>query len=635
MKYAINSEYILPLPPVLLPSIVRPTFNLPLNTVESFLPSFLYFQGYLPLLRLMIPTSLLHLPTELLLNILCDLRPKDVLNIGKSCRRLNLIAVPYFLKEMGLQDPESSCIVKASSHRYTDELAALAIHFPLSTINRFYCVISHRRDLEETFVPPSHISWLIGNIRRVNTLLSRLSSVGTVSLVIDSWGSGWSLRSEVVQEFVTSVLDLAQTVMRKLCTSLQILHFHPTAVETNYSFERFRVPTGSRLVRIIQHLTHRLMPKPTQGKEPKFVGNGWRYLKAPSLGAFHCVVPRVSQSALTHIDLDSEFLLVPPFSAWTFEVLRSSPITTLLLSLPSCITKEEFALYHFPRIVASVPRLQEIRCAFPDDAFLRTVVENLHRLPLLRRIIFGLSFSTECIPIPSIPYTTARIKLVHLTSFTGSPGQAAYFLQGPVILPNLQFINLISDAYYQPHTFETDHTAVASHFASINHRVLEMKINPCISLCLANQCIIVEGIALVPDGITDCFQQFSTVSRLTLEVVYHPPPTESHEIFTSHEPLIHYSFSWLNVFRGLRYLTLAVKCNKAIDDQSQLLIVSSIKTRFPEMVSVNVVNLTVEPKKYHYHWSNAHDDWERGTDDIPMTPSYEKKSRERYVCSDF
>uniref|UniRef100_A0A8H7XSH4 F-box domain-containing protein n=1 Tax=Psilocybe cubensis TaxID=181762 RepID=A0A8H7XSH4_PSICU len=583
----------------------------------------------------MISTSLIHMPTELLLNVLEDLRPKDILNMAKACRRLNLIAIPYLLKEMGLPDPEEFCVVKASSHRYTDELAALSVYFPLLSINHFYCIISHRRDLEDSFIPPSHISWLIDNIRRVNILLSRLSSVGTFSLVIDSWGSGWSLRSEIVQGFVAWVIDLVHTAMRKSCASLQILHCHPTTVETNYNFELLRERSGPKLVRTIRDRIHRLFTRTTQLEDPQFVGNGWRYRKAPSLGPFRCVLPRMPQSALTRLDIDSEFLLVPPFSAWTFEVLRSSPIITLVFSLPSCITKKEFSVYHFPRIAASVPKLLELRCSFPDEGFLNTVVENLHQTPLLRKLVCSLSFSNESISLPSIPRTIPIIKLVHLTSFTGSPDQAACFLRYPVVLPSLQFINLISDSYYQSQTFDTDYTGVAAHFASINRRMMEMNINPCISLCLANQCVVLHGIALVPDGITDCFQQFSIVSRLTLEVVYQHPSAETEETSPTHDSLIHYTFSWMNVFRGLRYLTLAVKCNKAIDDPSKLHIVSSIKNRFPEMVSVNLVNLTIEPRKYHYHWSNAHDDWERGTYNIPMTPSYERKSRELCVCSDF
>lgn len=580
------------------------------------------------------PTSLLHLPTELLLKIVCELESKDLLNLGKLCRRLNLVAVPILLKEVGLPDPESSCIVKASSHRYTDELAALSIYFPLSTINNFYCIISHRHDLEETFVPPSYISWLIGNIRRVNSLISRLSSVGTVSLVIDSWGSGWSLRSDVVRDFITSVLELAETIMRKSCTSLQILHFHPTTVETNYNFERFEAPTTSKkLVRSIQNLTNRLVRRRVQERDLNFVGNGWRYHKAPSLFPIYCAIPRISQSRLTHIDLNSEFLLLPPFSAWTFEVLKSSPICTLVISLPSSITKEEFALYHFPRIAESVPKLQEIRCAFPDDHFLKTVVENLHLLPLLRKILFGLSFPTECMPmVTSTPSTIKRINLRYLSSFTGSPDQAAYFLRGPVLCPDLQFINLISDSSYQSHTFETDYWSLAKQLGSISNSILEMGIKPCISLCLAN---IQEGTPPVSDGTTNCFQHLPIVSRLTLGVQRFSAWYDMYDAPTSHQLLIDSTLAWLNIFRGLTYLTLVVKCDQSIDHQSQLRILSAMKIEYPGLVSVNVVNLTVHPKTYHYHWSNAHDDWERGTNDIPTTPSYKRKSRERYVCSDF
>ncbi|KAH9480711.1 hypothetical protein JR316_0007311 [Psilocybe cubensis] len=371
--------------------------------------------------------------------------------------------------------------------------------------------------------------------------------------------------------------------------------------------------------------------------ETNFSGKGWKYQNIPSFSPIQRALPRVLQSNLTHIDLNSDFLLVPPTSAWTFEMLRSSPIVTLTVSIRGRIQKEEFTSYVFPAIAASVPGLQSLRITFLDDDFLTVVVDNLYRLPLLRKMVVGLSFSRGYALSTSIP-TIKRIKLDHFTTFTGSSEQAAYFVQIPIMLPNLQFINVINDSYFQSYTFETDYMAIAAHFGIINRRMLEMNIHPSISLCLANQNNIGDSIAsTVPADIigSDCSQHFTIISCLTLKVVYHLPPAETAETHLTYDLLVDYTLSWLNLFQDLRYLTLLVKCNRPIDDSVQSYIVSLIKARFPKMVSVNLVNLTVEPDKQHYHWSNAHSDWGRGTYDIPTTLEYERKSRELCVCSHF
>lgn len=598
-------------------------------------PSFPHFDLIAQVIE-MGPFALEAIPTELILGILDSMQLEDILNMGKVCRRLNLIAIPYFLGKMGSPKPEATSVVKASSRRYKDELAALSIHFSLTKIDHLFCIISHRQDLEETFIPPSHIYWLTISLIRTNHMLSRLTSIGSFSLIIDSWGSGWSLRSDVAQKFMASVLEVTETAILKSCQSLQILHCHPTSAERVYNFKLVEKDKNPSLVKTTLLLVPRLLSHTRRTNEQNLVGKGWKYESLSSSTSLQLWKSPWSHSQLTHLDLDTEFLLIPPCSSWTFDIWKRSPIVCLSISFPSIITKDEFHHFLFPNLAKSLPNLRELNCAFYDDFLVKTVIEHLHFFPFLETFRIALSFTAELsLPPPTFSKPTT---LRHLVSFTGSPDQAAYFFSNRNLLfPNMKNINLISDIFYQDQSSPTDYYSIADNIRFINERMLEMKVVPNVNLCFSNHGELPDDTS--PSELDDAglhwIHHFRTISLLTFNL-YPPPSHDSYDSESLHRAFVSRALIWLDIFRGVKYLTLIIKRDSIIEEESlKIQLLTTITAAHPQLLMVNAVFLSREPRKYHYHWSNACDDLERGTGDIPTTPSYNKKSRGSFVCSHF
>ncbi|KDR83013.1 hypothetical protein GALMADRAFT_152006 [Galerina marginata CBS 339.88] len=569
--------------------------------------------------------SPLDLPTELLFNICQHLEPTDLLNVAKLCHQLNYIAIEVYMRRTASPYPGRSCIIRPGLRGHMDELTALIINFPLVTMNELFCIFNTKQEWSapEDHKHSSQMVESTWNIYRVTQLINRLSSIRSLSLIITAWGSRWSLRSTTVQEFLFAVIRLIETTVSKGCTSLQILRFLPSTKEGAYKFELVERPNRPKIGKLWHFFREHL--RSTRENDTQLLhGDGWRYRKVCKLNTIRpSILPL--HSKLTKLDISCDVLLIPPFSTWTLGIMKCSPIISLRLSLPNIITKEEFRHYLFPRILSSLPNLRSIEFVTLREGFLPIVIDGIHLLPYLQAITFGLSY------YPILPPTSVLFAsdLPHLTSFTGSSDQAAYiFGRLGFSCPNLQFVNIIVDVHFRR---RLDYGAIAQNFHTFNARFSEMGIQPCVSVCIANHGEPADVALMSTIG---HHEHFFTVSRLTLEL---PSSLNDLEV-PGTQYLIRYVLDWLRTFQGLKGLTLLHRhtsldpsapevCPKSISD--------AITRRYPDIVLFNIVNLPSKPMKYHYHWSNAHDDWERGTDGIVTMPFFEHKSTEPSVCSHF
>ncbi|KDR83012.1 hypothetical protein GALMADRAFT_152005 [Galerina marginata CBS 339.88] len=557
--------------------------------------------------------TITSLPTELLLYLCRYLESDDLLNTAKSCHRLNPVAVAIFMQRTGSSNHQTSCIVKPSHRGHTDALTALTIDFRLDNIQQLCCILTakqeewmdewtghHRRFSDSPSPGPynreSRMGNLIWNINRVTHLITRLSSVGSISLIIGVWGSAQFLRTAKVQELIFAVLDLVETSMLKGCKSFQILYSHPVEVPV-YKFElvkrsmRQKIATLSRLV----------MNRQSSNKSGAALqGEGYQKI-SKSKAIQPSKLPL--QSQLTNLNMSCDFLLTAPFSNWTLGIMNASPITSLTLSLPNTMTEDEFHHYLFPRIVNSLPKLQEIKLAFHSFDFLSTFVEGLPSLPFLRKITLGLtSFGSTPTTLP-----TVLTSLQYLASFTGSSAQAAHLFGSPwFACPHLKFVNIIIDMHFHHNSV---YKTFAQHFRTFNATFSEMCIEPCISVCTANHGSR-ANISLM--SIVEHPEHFYTVSNLTLEL-----PSGNTGVGTRNK--IAYVLDWLEVFRRLKGLTL-INRHTALDplalEASGAAILKAISAMYPDIVALNVVDIPDKPNTSHCHWSNAGGDWERGTDGI-------------------
>ncbi|KAF8155810.1 hypothetical protein B0H34DRAFT_714930 [Crassisporium funariophilum] len=565
--------------------------------------------------------TLADLPTELLLTIFQDLEEELLFGIGTLCRRLNDVAISLFLKQEGLPDPEKTSVIRPQHGGYGDVLSALTIHHSVQSIDQFFCILENQQaDASSNGVS---IRSLIRNVDRVNQLVQKLSSIGSVYITFFSAGTRWSLNSGVVYEFMAALLDLLETCLLKSCTSLHILHQHPMAIETGYTFEVTNTPVSAT-------------PKPQESRHPVLSttplytdlhGPGWRYRRGLD-GIEPLPIsppPATLQSKLTKLDLYSDFLFVPPLSTWTFAIMKSSPITSFTMSLPHLISKDEFHHFIFPQMVDLLPGLLELRLSFPTDDFLATVVQNLHRFQRLRKLTYGLTFFTRNL-IPVVKVSARRpCSLFNLESFTGSPEQAVHLFENTFRCPNLRSVNVLIDVSFRG---RYDYDAIAASFSRMNQRFTDMAIKPMISVCFTNH----GGRPSHPkdEGEPHWVRHFSVVSRLTLELPL---------FFRDKRELpqqIEHVVAWLNVFRGLEALTLTTR-RPALDastrDTRDNALSAAVAAIYPNIAHFSVIDLTAD--NYHYHWSNSRDCLERGIDGMPGATNCRNRSSIPGVCDHF
>jgi len=555
-------------------------------------------------------STLADLPNEILYTIFQDLDNASIFQVGKICRRLNQVAMPFILE--GMTDPGVCSILRPYHEDYQDSLSALTINFSIHSIDNLCCVLD---DVAADGYSATIFS-LTRSVERINFLVARLAFINTFHITFFKADSPWSLDSEDVREFMGAFLDLLETLIAKSCKSLQILHAHPIAFNSGYDFESTSVTSKIKRFRLVN-------PLPPQSDFQSLQGEGWQYRLEPQFNPLHLIpFPGAIQSSITNLDIISDFLFVPPFSNWTFHLMKNSPITSLSISIHRFVRKEEFSLFIFPRIVDSVPKLREIKLAFSSNDFIHTVIKYIFRLPLLQKITTGLFFPNM---ISDINYRIKSFTLSHLTSFTGSPEQGIVLLKD-MICHKLQSVNLLIDFSLRG---KFDHDQVANALSKLARRFDALKIQPCINVCL----VTCGGrpFGNNPDEGAprpDWVEPFHSVSRLTLEM----PRFFLDDKESSHQ--IDYTLEWLSVFQEIIGLTLTTRRparDAAARELRHIALKNAITKKFPKITHFNVEEV---PIGAHYHWSNASNETARANrviSDITSSPSSNTSS----ICCNF
>ncbi len=546
------------------------------------------------------PASFDTLPLELLLTIFESTENDTLLNVGKSCRRLNNIALPIFLSRMHMKTTEESVSIRPLHNSHADQLSGLTVDFSFNSMKQFVCVLNHRQDNsrkpseESQFSKVSPIDGLKKNIQRVHQLIGRMQSVDSVCIVFYPMGGYWSLRLTVVEEFLAAFLDLVETVALKDCSSLQILHQHPIALKSPYKFQHTSSNVIAKSLALI---------KP---RDSELEGNGWKFRPIFKYNTPPTLSPALTAGfKLKALDLYSDFLFVPPFSLWTFGFLKYSQITSLSLLLPAVISEGEFRFYIFPNIINSLPQLLELRLAAPRNNFIAAAIELMPQFPKLKKVTFGATQYGE-FPPPSYLLSTAQLD--NLEAFTGYIDQIAYLLAN-ISCPVLSTVNIIvDDTRVGP-----NYTVLGGKLAALGKRFSETQIAPITSMCVSN-----HGRATSP--LSSPKVNFSMVSRLTLEL---PINSEDSETF-----LLEFIMGWLDVFSGLTDVTLTTR--QPYHDPE--LLTEMVTAEYENIKTLNIVDY---PEVFHYHWSSAANDIRKNIDRKSDTSFFSNKTMDGCVCSEF
>ncbi|KAF9481145.1 hypothetical protein BDN70DRAFT_876767 [Pholiota conissans] len=552
------------------------------------------------------------LPLELLWAIFDFANANTILNIAKTCRRFNTIAVPIFYQKLNKVPPKESVTIRPIHNDHGDLLSGLTIDFSIHSLKHFLCILNNKQmnspDGHEDYRKLSPIEGLRRSIQRVNQLISRLDYVGTICIIFFPIGGFWSLRSSVVVDFVTAFFELLNTIALKPCGALRILHPHPLTTKPVYKFQLFKDTDLENI--LIKSLTKMKL------RDNELEGNGWKYkemFKYSAVPALPCSL--TTRIKLTTLELNSDFLLLPPFSSWTFTMMKQSYITSLSIYLQAgVISRDEFYHYIFPHIIDALPGLQELRLAANADGFVVAAIEFLPKLPLLRKVTFGAS-QYGCFPPPSYELSTsAQPRLSNLCAFTGYIDQATYLL-GNIICPKLSAVNLIIDdtrghAHYP---------SIAMKLSALKARLAKMGMAPKFNVCLSNNGYVKPQSSVAEDR---DWSGFSVVSLLTLEL----PITEKDD--TSFIRQMEYVMEWLDIFTGLNGLTLTTRQPY----QESELLTNMVTAEYPQITTFNIVDY---PGVFHYHWSSAPNDMRRAIVRRSDLPNFRNTSIEDCVCAEF
>lgn len=559
-------------------------------------------------------STLADLPNELLFAIFEDLDISSIFQVGKICRRLNEVAIPFILDGEGLTDPGVCSVLEPYHEGYHDSLSALAVYFSIRSVDNLSCILN---DVAVDDYSATIFS-LTRSVERINNLVERLTFVNTFQIVFFKADSSWSLDSEDVREFVGAFFLLLETLTKKSCKSFNILHPHPIAFNSGYVFQS--KPIKTKRFRIVDPLRSR-----SHNDIQLLQGDGWHYRLKRELNPLHLIPFPPIQSNITNLDIISDFLFVPPFSKWTFHLMRISPITSLSISIHRFIGKDEFNLCILPQIVDSVPKLQGLKLAFPSDNFIHILVQNLSRLPLLQRITTGLLFYPNMTRSDSNTGKTIPFTLSHLTSFTGSPEQGVILLE-EMICPKLHSMNLIIDISLRG---KFDYSIDANAFSKLARRFDTLKIRPRIKVCLVTCGGRPFGNNPDEAAKPNWIKHFRSVSHLTLEM----PRFFSDDNETSHQ--IDYTLEWMSVFQRIKGLSLTTQRparDTAARELRDMALKNAITTKFPEITHFNVIEL---PNGAHYHWSNVPDELARVARVMSDTTPSPNTSALSSICCDF
>ena len=561
------------------------------------------------------PSHLTNLPTELLLIIFHQLDTINLSRLLNTCRFLNSIGRSIFLKRLGLVDVETLCVLRTAHRRYREQIAGLSTSFALARISRVVYIVDNQRGQRW-----GDLKQLKTNINRMHHFIARLSFIGSFSIVFTPLKNGWyGLPYPMVQEFFSAFFDLLEVIISK-SSSLRIIHGGPGCISLWPLYQSrpspgFLQPTFTKLKKIIQENFRSSAAQAGRDEESTLPPGYWQ--------------PISIQTQLTKLDLQVDLLFQPPYLAWTLSILQNSPIATL--EIFRSVHRDKFHL--FPVIFNSIgTTLREMKVASNYQASLATLVEHLHLLPSLETLVLGLT-SSDSPPAPRENLHLAN--LTNLISFTGSVEQAAYLFGQTMSCPNLARINLIIDLYYEPPNL---YPGIAKCFTVLNSALSRLSVNPKVALCISTEGQRRARNFFPPADHPNFPTPFSRVSSLTLDVPLADPDNVQ---VGPHQKVL----DWLVTFHAVTALTLIVRPLKRKKkstvsrariggkEERDSRLISGITSEHPNVVC-NIVDLP--PNRYHFHWSNARDEFSRGMGSgLPPIPPHRQKLMAWCVCDDF
>ncbi|KAF7368504.1 hypothetical protein MVEN_00173600 [Mycena venus] len=313
--------------------------------------------------------SLADLPNELLVDILDQSTfPTEALYyLALLSRRLHFVALPIYFSRTGI-DLETRCATIALASDRLDPLSALQICLFLSSMDTLVCIFPHPSCIT--------ISPFLAQLKRLQTFISRLSSIKSVTLNLDS-----RPRSQCLSVGIDEVLDAWASQYGGLLNCI---------VEKGCSF--LAVKNGTHLTEAYEScppgLSQKYLPRPVlrlfATRDARRIG----FRRSSRQGTAEIVLSwspsfTDSLSQLTSLYIHSVTLLVPPGLDWTLSALRHSPITSLTICMSPLTVERRLWATVLPLIAAAAVNVDSISLTEVDPHNEPEAYAFLARLPRL------------------------------------------------------------------------------------------------------------------------------------------------------------------------------------------------------------------------------------------------------------
>ncbi|KAJ7115439.1 hypothetical protein C8R44DRAFT_880738 [Mycena epipterygia] len=383
------------------------------------------------------PTGILDLPTEILVAILENSTfPTNTLYyLALLCRRLNIIALPIYFARHGMHSDSNSVVITMHTDR-RDLVAALQIALFTPRIEHLTCIFPH----------PSCTSIfpILPHLRRLEHLISRLTSLRHVALHLDSLGSiCLSVGDDAgLQAWTSHLQDLLNCIVRRQCRSLVIIG----GAQFTKAYELgWTASHRSRIHRVLVPIRKRLCLRSDETYE-------FRRASKQGHSHVHMVLPSTSyrSSQLTSLNIQSAILIRPPGLQWTLAALRNCRTTSLIL----CFRVSEPIIWTMalPLIASVAPHLTTLVLLAAESLPDSDVLTFISRLPLLIHLTIS---STNTTGIRY--YRSPLIEFRTLESLRAPPNFIQHFQGHPACFPAIKSICI---------SWPADYTSTVGSFAA-------------------------------------------------------------------------------------------------------------------------------------------------------------------------
>ncbi|KAF7336428.1 hypothetical protein MSAN_02296800 [Mycena sanguinolenta] len=319
--------------------------------------------------------GILDLPTEILFKILDWAEDECLYHLALLSRRLNFIALSIYFSRKKVDVESKSEVVCTLEGFRRDVLSALQICLSIQSLERIDFSVPHWSSA------PS-ITPFLRHIKRLETFISRLTSVKKVSLRLAPHEGNWSISLKNGDEFITD----------------------------GSSIEPYRERPG-----LMDRIVRRFVPSPPTNSIPAMP-------PFPS-GA----------SQLTTLVMNSATFLTAPGIDWVLAALRQAPVTSLALQMPRGNVQTWGDV--LPQFAVAAPRLTLLVITDLPPSVDTVVLSVLDKFPNLTdlHMSYQRQLTVACDP-QKLPLPALR----NISSLRAPSALAEHFLVAKDPLPELR-----------------------------------------------------------------------------------------------------------------------------------------------------------------------------------------------------